>query len=87
MCTLSSWGAEKLVKAVPHGQLYKTSPAGSRTGPLLTLWLLEQGSSTVLLGCALLANLRGKAGPHRLSQCSIIPRQIIQFVSNGHSGI
>ena len=84
--TPSSRGAEKLVKAVPHGQLYKISPVGSRTGPLLTLRLLEQGSSTALLGRALLANLRGRASPCGLSQCSIIPRQIIWFVRNGYSG-
>lgn len=52
----------------------------------MSLQLLEQGSSTTLLGHALLANLRGRASPRRPSQCSIIPWQFTRFVRNRHSG-
>lgn len=48
---------------------------------LLTLWLLEQGSSTTLLGQALLAN------PQELNQSSTVPWQITQVVCDGlHAG-
>jgi len=46
--TPSSGGADKLIQAVPHSQLYKTAPMGSCTSPLLTLRLLEHSSSTTL---------------------------------------
>lgn len=79
-------GSRKASQGCAPWSAVQNETGGELHGPSPHPRLLVQGSSTALLGHALLANLWGRASPRGPSRCSIIPRQIIRFARCGHSG-